>query len=146
MKTLRHEFVEYIPSQLEEGVIYISMEYRLAVHKCVCGCGNKVITPFSPTDWELRFYGETISLSPSIGNWNFECRSHYWIIKNQVKFSGSWGDRQINEGRERDKKRKEDFYAVDRVEKNQEPPVNNPIVNPRLKFKWLKSLLNIRRS
>jgi hypothetical protein len=142
MKTLRHEFVEYIPSQLEEGVIYISMEYRLAVHKCVCGCGKKVITPFSPTDWELRFYGETISLSPSIGNWNFDCQSHYWIIKNQIKHSGRWDERQISDGRKQDKKRKENFYAVDAAIKPGELAVAQSIDKPRSKLETLKSFFS----
>jgi hypothetical protein len=78
---LEHRFVHYIPEQLEPGVIYISMDYATAAHSCCCGCGEQVITPFTPTDWELTFDGETVSLWPSIGNWNFRCRSHY-IIRN----------------------------------------------------------------
>jgi len=34
-----------------------------------------VVTPLSPTGWSLIFDGETVSLYPSIGNWNFPCRS-----------------------------------------------------------------------
>ncbi len=139
MKTLRHEFVLYMPEQLEDGVIYISMKYRLAIHKCVCGCGNKVITPFSPTDWELRFYGDSISLSPSIGNWNFDCQSHYWIIKNQIKHSGRWNEQQISNGRKQDKKRKENFYAADIIIKPDERVVTQPIIKSRSKLERLKS-------
>jgi len=72
-ETLRHEFVEHIPEELEEGVLYVSITYATAAHKCACGCGREVITPFTPTDWKMTFDGETISLAPSIGNWNFEC-------------------------------------------------------------------------
>lgn len=68
---LRHEFVEFIPDDLEEGVIYISIQYATATHLCACGCGAEVITPISPTDWELTFNGSSVSLSPSIGNWSF---------------------------------------------------------------------------
>ena len=78
---LEHRFVHYIPEQLEPGVIYISMDYATAAHSCCCGCGEQVITPFTPTDWKLTFDGDTVSLWPSIGNWNFRCRSHY-IIRN----------------------------------------------------------------
>jgi len=52
---IQHKFVGSIPEILEEGVLYISIDYCTAVHKCVCGCGNEVVTPISPTDWELRF-------------------------------------------------------------------------------------------
>lgn len=71
-----HEFVEHIPDDLKDGVIYVSMTFRTVAHKCCCGCGNEVITPLSPTDWKLTFNNESISLYPSIGNWNFDFKSH----------------------------------------------------------------------
>jgi hypothetical protein len=82
--SITHEFVEYVPAKLAEGVLYISITYRTAVHRCACGCGNKVVTPISPADWQLLYDGDTVSLTPSIGNWGFPCRSHYWIRSNQV--------------------------------------------------------------
>jgi hypothetical protein len=48
---IRHEFVGLAPKVLEEGVLYVSVEYGSAVHNCFCGCGIKVATPFTPTDW-----------------------------------------------------------------------------------------------
>jgi hypothetical protein len=110
MMTIQHKFVEFIPDVIEEGILYISIEYCTAVHKCVCGCGNEVVTPLSPTDWELRFNGKTISLYPSIGNWNFECRSHYWITKNEVHHARKWKDWEIEEGRKKDSKRKKRLF------------------------------------
>lgn len=89
MQTINHEFVEFIPDGLEDNTIYISMEYATAVHKCSCGCQNKVVTPFSPKDWKLTFDGETISLYPSIGNWCFPCRSHYWIRDSKIEWARS---------------------------------------------------------
>lgn len=83
-------FVELMPKEIEDGVLYISMEYATAIHRCACGCGNKVVTPLSPKDWKLTFNGESISLSPSIGNWNFDCKSHYWIVNNNIKWDVSW--------------------------------------------------------
>ncbi len=111
MKTLLHKFVEFIPEELEEEVIYITVQYRTAVHKCVCGCGNKVVTPLSPTDWKLIFDGKSISLSPSIGNWNFECRSHYWITNNVIHHASQWNEHQIDKGRKRDKRNKRKYFA-----------------------------------
>lgn len=110
MKTIQHKFVEFIPMEIEDGILYITVEYRTAVHLCVCGCGNKVVTPISPTDWELTIDGKTVSLSPSIGNWSFECQSHYWIKKNKIRFARKWSDREIAEGHERNIKLKTKYY------------------------------------
>ncbi len=65
---LTHEFVEYIPEHLKDGTVYVSIPFATAAHKCCCGCGKEVVTPLTPTDWQLTFDGETISLEPSIGN------------------------------------------------------------------------------
>jgi hypothetical protein len=84
MSRLQHRFVEFLPDKLEAGILYISMQYATASHKCCCGCGRDVVTPISPTDWQLMFDGKTISLKPSIGNWSYPGRSHYWIKGNRV--------------------------------------------------------------
>lgn len=97
MKILQHKFVEFIPDVLEEGILYISIEYCTAIHKCVCGCGNEVVTPISPTDWEITFNGKSVSLSPSIGNWNFDCKSHYWIKNNTIKHVIKWSYCEIED-------------------------------------------------
>ena len=107
---LVHKFVEYIPETLDEGTIYVSLTFATAVHLCCCGCGNDVITPLSPTDWKLIFDGETISLHPSIGNWNFSCRSHYWIKHNQVEWTRQWSDEEIYAGRFQDMVAKEKYF------------------------------------
>jgi hypothetical protein len=104
--SLLPEFVEFIPDELADGVLYISITYATAVHRCCCGCGNEVVTPLTPTDWSLTFDGESVSLDPSIGNWNFDCQSHYWITRNQVRWSARWSHEQIESGRHRDRQRK----------------------------------------
>lgn len=76
----------------------------------MCGCGNKVVTPLSPTEWELTFDGKNVSLNPSIGNWNFECKSHYWITKNKVRFARRWSDAEIAEGRKEEAGLKAKYY------------------------------------
>lgn len=110
MKTIQHRFVEYIPKELVQGILYISIEYKTAVHLCVCGCGNKVVTPITPTDWSLRFDGKTVSLYPSIGNWNFKCKSHYFITRNTIRHIRRWDDEEIEEGRHKDTENKKSFY------------------------------------
>lgn len=112
---LQHRFVEFVPHIVEEGIVYISIQYCTAIHKCVCGCGNEVVTPLSPTDWELSFNGKTISLYPSIGNWNFECQSHYWIKRGQIEHAGKWENSQILNNRKHDKNTKDIYYHENNI-------------------------------
>lgn len=108
---LSHEFVEFIPEQLQEGVLYVSTTYATAAHLCFCGCGREVVTPLSPTDWRLTFNRKTVSLSPSIGNWSFPCRSHYWIKDNCVQWCGEMQQHAIDAGRVRDRLLKEAYFG-----------------------------------
>jgi hypothetical protein len=94
MMKLSHEFVKSVPEILKDRVLYVSMEFATAIHKCCCGCGNEVVTPLSPKDWKLTFDGETISLTPSIGNWSFDCQSHYWITNSRVEWAPKWDGRK----------------------------------------------------
>lgn len=84
LDSIQHEFVRYIPAEIEEGVLYISKRYSVAVHKCCCGCQADTVTPLNPTDWQLTLDGEKVSLHPSIEKWQSPCQSHYWICRNQV--------------------------------------------------------------
>src|SRR5580700_4509482 len=110
MMTLQYKFVDEIPESIPFGCIYICIKYKTAIHQCICGCGNEVVTPISPSDWQLTFDGISISLSPSIGNWRFECRSHYWITKNEIIYANKWDDRKIEESRQKNLKRKTRFF------------------------------------
>lgn len=111
-EVLEHKFVRYVPSDPSPGVLYISITYATAVHKCCCGCGNKVVTPLSPTDWKLIFDGRTVSLDPSIGNWSFPCKSHYWIKSNRVRWVRTWSTEEIHETREEDRLAKELYFGT----------------------------------
>lgn len=112
--SLKHKFVEFIPDQLEQGTLYVSIEYGTVVHTCCCGCGEEVVTPLSPTDWKLVYDGATISLYPSIGNWSFRCESHYWITENQVRWAPKISDQHLKRIRTADRARKNHQYAEDR--------------------------------
>jgi hypothetical protein len=109
-KRFKIQFIEFIPEILEDGVLYVSMEYATASHKCACGCEHEVVTPFTPTDWSLTYDGETVTLSPSIGNWSYPCRSHYIIKRNMVIWAGKMSHSAIEGGRQRDKARKATHY------------------------------------
>ncbi|WP_052091548.1 DUF6527 family protein [Modestobacter caceresii] len=80
---LESVFVEYVPTALDDGLLYVSMEYATASHRCACGCGVRVVTPLGPADWTLTFDGR-VTLSPSVGNGQFPCGSHYLIRQNKV--------------------------------------------------------------
>ena len=99
-------FVETVPEELEDGVLYVSIRYRTSAHKCACGCGMKVVTPLHPTAWEMRWNGRAVSLSPSIGNWQFPCRSHYLIRRNRIVKARDLSGREIERGRERERKKR----------------------------------------
>lgn len=99
---LTHHFVTAFPDVLNPGVIYISLEYDTSAHLCACGCGNRVILPLRPTAWRVTYDGETVSFSPSVGNWSFPCRSHYWIDRGLIRWSTDWTGQQVAAGRERD--------------------------------------------
>ena len=71
INSVSHQFVELMPEKFEERILYVSVQYATAIHLCCCGCKNKVVTPLTPKDSKLIFDGETVSLYPSIGNWNF---------------------------------------------------------------------------
>jgi hypothetical protein len=142
-----HQFVEYIPEQIAEGVLYVSMNYAVASHKCACGCGREVVTPISPTDWLLRFDGEAITLEPSIGNWNFPCRSHYFIHGGIVHWASDMSQERIEMGRERDRRTKARYYSG----KGSRPPEqlpHQPLTPPlsvesgAVSKSWWKRLIN----
>ena len=113
---VKFQFIDYIPEYIDEGTIYISLEYNTAVHKCMCGCGNEVVTPISPSGWSIKYDGESISLDPSIGNWSYECQSHYWIKESMVVESYQFSDEEIIANRKSDKNRVDKiFQSQDRT-------------------------------
>ena len=120
ISTFRPSFVRAVPDTLDEGVIYVSMEYRTAVHKCACGCGRNVITPFGPAQWKLIYDGK-VSLHPSIGNWSFPCRSHYWIRSNAVAWAEQWSDAQIAAARTHDQLSLDRYYGKAAVTPDAKP-------------------------
>lgn len=145
MKTITHEFVEYIPEELKEGVIYVSIIFGTVSHKCFCGCRNEVVTPLSPTDWKLTFDGETISLDPSIGNWNFKCKSHYWIRNGEIHWAGKWTKEEVRAGRIHDSVEKSKYYdnrntkSANSISENREDvevPPRRSTIWERLKKWW----------
>lgn len=113
--SVTHQFVDTMPDALDEGVVYVSLTYDLAMHRCCCGCGLEVVTPLNPARWELTYNGVSISLYPSIGNWEFPCQSHYWIRRNQVVWDKKWSRALIEKNRARDQRDRERYLAGEKL-------------------------------
>lgn len=141
---IEHRFVKSFPDKLEEGVLYVSIDYASVAHNCLCGCGNEVITPLSPTDWSLTFNGESVSLTPSIGNWSFPCQSHYWIEDDAVRWAAKWSKEKIEAGRALDRRLKQRQFGSDVT---QEPSQQGESRERRIMkvWKWVQTVWSRNR-
>jgi hypothetical protein len=90
-----------MPSTLRPGVLYVSYKYKTAAHLCACGCGKKVRTQLGPRGigWQVKCTAAGPTLWPSIGNWQKDCRSHYYIQNGRVIWSGDWTEEEVEAGR-----------------------------------------------
>lgn len=100
---LSHSYVEFVPMDLDQGILYISTRFKTASHLCCCGCGQKVVTPLNPAKWRLEDHGSTVSLSPSVGLGAFPCRSHYWIRRSRVQWCRNMSDAQTAHAQQADR-------------------------------------------
>lgn len=107
---IRLERVRTMPSQMEPGVLYVSEEFETAAHLCPCGCESKVRTPLGPTEWAFKNDPKGPSLTPSVGNWQRPCQSHYWIDGGEIKWSTQWTPQQIATGRAEEVRRRNAYY------------------------------------
>jgi hypothetical protein len=99
-----------MPEIIKDGVLYISLDYGTVIHNCACGCGSEVNTPLSPTGWKMIYNGETITLNPSVGNWSFDCKSHYWITEGKIEWASTWSDGRIKKIRKVENNERHKFY------------------------------------
>ncbi|MDO3578558.1 DUF6527 family protein [Ralstonia pseudosolanacearum] len=111
LERLRLEHVHYMPKILEPGVLYASEEFGTAAHLCACGCGAKIRTPLGPTEWQLEETNDGPSLSPSVGNWQQPCRSHYWIWRGEIEWYGDWTEAQVQAGRRSEQQRRKAYFS-----------------------------------
>lgn len=111
LRAIEPRFVEFIPEDLEGGVLYVSRKYQTATHLCACGCKERVVTSLGPLGWTLSEADAGISLRPSIGNSNFPCRSHYWIREGGIEWAPRLTGAGIEASRERDRTAKEQYFS-----------------------------------
>lgn len=101
MKTIKKVPVEFnftighesLPpcEEMENNVIYVSIEYGCSQHKCLCGCGEIATMSLKPEwedGWDLIYEekSDTFSFTPSILNTHCPNKSHYIITKNIANF------------------------------------------------------------
>lgn len=108
--------VHYVPKVLEAGILYLSEEFEVAAHLCACGCQNKVVTPLGPAEWTFTDATQGPSLTPSIGNWQLTCRSHYVIESGRVRWASAWSPGQIENGRRAEEGRRKMYFELRRAE------------------------------
>lgn len=108
---LRLQITETIPEDIEEGILYVSFTYWTTAHKCACGCGQKVVLRLSPKHWAITLNGESVSMYPSVGNWQLPCRSHYWIEEGRVLHARRWSEAEILRNRVMTKGRRTPFQT-----------------------------------
>lgn len=122
--------VQYMPTELEPGVLYVAKAFGATAHLCACGCGTIVRTPLNR--WSLTESKAGPSLYPSIGNWQEACRSHYLIVRGRVRWADTWTPEQVAAGRQSEEQRLRAYYdALDRK--------RSSII--RSFWRWLKGLL-----
>lgn len=113
-RTLAYRRVEFIPKELEDGVLYVSERFRTASHLCCCGCGGRVVTPLNPAKWRLTDHGDSVSLFPSVGLGTFACHSHYWIERGVVEWCPDMTPAQTQRARRLDE-RASRLHAGERI-------------------------------
>lgn len=125
---LQHQFVKNVPDEIEHGIVYVSIEHATSIHKCCCGCDEEVVTPISPTGWQMTFDGVSVSLYPSIGNWSSPCQSHYWIRQNNVKWAERWSKEKIEACRQSELAQRNAYYDAPDLQESAPVPEELPLV------------------
>ena len=110
LKTITLQHVEFMPKQLEPGILYVSEKYGTAAHLCACGCGEKIRTPLGPTEWRVTGTPSRPSLWPSVGNWQKPCQAHYIIGNGKIVWCSTWTPEQIASGRQREERVRRAYY------------------------------------
>jgi hypothetical protein len=123
-----------MPKVLEAHVLYVSEEFHTAAHLCACGCGSKIRTPLGPTEWTVEDGARGPTMWPSVGNWQQDCRSHYWFLDGEVVWGATWSPDQVAAGRAHEERRRRDYY-------NRRYPISG---HKRL-LNWLRRLFGRER-
>jgi hypothetical protein len=102
--------VHYVPATLEPGVLYVSEEYKIAMHLCACGCGSKVPVSLGPAGWTVKERNGRPTIRPSIGSGQLPCQSHYFITDGRVDWLRAMSAEQTMAALKSDHGRREAYY------------------------------------
>lgn len=67
-----------------------------------------------------------------VGNWCFECRSHYWIKRNKIHWSVNFNDEQIARVKQKDQQANVKHY--DKIEESKQTKT------PKKWYDWFLSI------
>jgi hypothetical protein len=143
LESIEPVFVEFVPEKLDPGKLYISLEYNTASHLCACGCGFEVVTILGPADSALTESKRGVSISTSIGNSNFPCKSHYWIKDNQILWAPKMTPRLTALSRAKDRAAKTRLYGETSGVKSPTSPgkVAPAPARPKKREPWWRRLI-----
>lgn len=84
--TYKTIFIDRMPIELQEGVLYMAPHFETAMYKCMCGCGKIITTPLTKTlnlPYTWLFDGKNASLYPY---YNDKCHSKYSLSHGIVEW------------------------------------------------------------
>lgn len=117
------------------------LEYNTAAHLGACGCGYEVSTTINPTDWNITYNGRAVSLSLSIGNSNFPCKSHYRIRGSRVLWESRMTPQLTALSRAQDTAAKTRKYGIDTMATAKAQPADYVSPPKRPDQPWWRRLL-----
>lgn len=88
-----YQIVERIPKKLDDGIVYHNIEFELAALLCACGCGHR-ITLLVPDSHQISSKDGLATIRPSIGVFDAECRSHFFVTAGQVEWMSAFNAHQ----------------------------------------------------
>lgn len=87
LNELEPVFVEFVPHQLEAGKLYIAERFGTTSHLCPCGCQDLVVMPINKENgWSMIKKDGKVTMRPSVGNFEYPCKSHYYITENKIEW------------------------------------------------------------
>lgn len=108
--SIRVKKVHFMPKEFQPGVLYVSKEFGIAGHLCACGCGNKVMTPLGKFEWNIKDSKKGVSVWPSIGSGQLDCKSHYIIKNGRILWCEPMTDESTTIRFEQADKTRNDYY------------------------------------
>ncbi len=80
-----------LPAELKEQIYLVgNQSSKWVVLTCPCGCGRRIDVNLMLSRrprWKLRKHkDDTVSLFPSLWMPSNQCGSHFWLLRNQVRW------------------------------------------------------------